>query len=56
MRCEFEESEDGYACRLQIHNPDGLSTGVFDDVEGDHLPGRGDEDVTLLTAFEQNSR
>jgi hypothetical protein len=47
---------DEYSCSLNIHNPEGLSTGVFDDVPGEHLAGRSDADVTLVSMIFQNSR
>ncbi|KAG5666389.1 hypothetical protein PVAND_014418 [Polypedilum vanderplanki] len=57
MICNYEvTSLDEYSCSLQIHNPDGLSTGFFDDVPGEHLAGRNDDDVQLVSMVNQNSR
>jgi len=43
-----------YTCDLTLVNPVGLDN--FDRIQGEHLAGRNDSDVVLVTAYNQNSR
>lgn len=55
LSCHYNELMDGgYACSLFIHNPNAFDE--FEAIDGDHLAGRNNEDVTTLTAFYQNTR
>lgn len=52
--CDYQETIlDEYACFLNIHNPNGVEFSV---VPGEHLTGRSDADVQLITVYLQNSR
>lgn len=43
-----------YTCDLTLVNPGGLDN--FDRVQGEHLAGRNDSDVLMVSGFNQNSR
>ena len=43
-----------YTCDLTLVNPGGLDN--FDRIQGEHLAGRNDSDVLLVSGYNQNSR
>ncbi|CAG9798471.1 unnamed protein product [Chironomus riparius] len=54
LSCAYNMHFNTYACNLTIHNPDGLNN--FDNIEGEHLPGYTDNDVTyMLSVFGSNT-
>ncbi|CAG9811907.1 unnamed protein product [Chironomus riparius] len=46
IRCLFYQPGEQYTCSLRIFNP--LGRNNFEDVEGDHMTGRTDEDVRIM--------
>lgn len=55
ISCNFRQSgaDYPYTCDLTLINPNGLDN--FDNIQGDHLESRGNDDVTLVNAYNQNS-
>jgi Leucine-rich repeat (LRR) protein len=55
INCEYSERvSNDYACTLHTHNPNGRNDLAA--IEGDHVAGRTNEDVTILTSLNQNTR
>ncbi|XP_070497778.1 uncharacterized protein [Chironomus tepperi] len=50
LRCLFYDPADTYTCSLRIFNP--LGRDNFEDVEGDHMTGRTDDDVRAMYIYE----